>query len=370
MTPEQNERLTRVGPGTAAGNMLRYYWWPIWFSEQVTGRQIELRILGEDLLLFRSGNGSVALIDRVCPHRGASLTLGRVEEDGIRCCYHGWKFDNQGHCLDMPVEPADTPLRKEVRLKAYPTREVAGLVFAYLGRDPVPVFPRYDILFRENMDREVGAFHEHCNWLQRAENTVDLMHSTVLHASVYPKVALQRPNVDWEDTWYGIRSSFDVPGQQTKISHMLFPASSRSNRIMRFRLPVDDVSTRTFYVRAREASGQESTVTTKGLVQRERGVYERVEDGWWGLSSREQDRAAQESQGLIADRSREFLASSDRGVVLFRRMLAKAITDVERGKDPRGVLREDQTSLLTFDTQKIVAGSDSEINAYDGYGTN
>jgi 5,5'-dehydrodivanillate O-demethylase oxygenase subunit len=366
MTPEENERITRVGAGTPAGAMLRRYWWPAWFSESVADRPVPVRILGEDLVLFRGGDGRTALVERACPHRGASLELGRVEADGIRCCYHGWKFDSQGRCLDMPAEPADSALRNDVRLNAYPTQETSGLVFAYLGPAPAPAFPRYDLLFRDDLDRHVGAFHEHCNWVQRAENAVDQMHSIALHASVYPEIALIRPTVDWQTQWYGVRAAFDVPGRQAKVSHFLFPSNSRyfgarvndlPSHIMRFRVPVDDVATRTFYVRAREAKDRNTVLVTNGLVQRERGIYERVEDGWWGLASREQDRAAQESQGLVADRSRETLGTSDRGVVLFRRMLTEAIAAVARGDDPPGITREEQSDLIVFDAQKARGGA-------------
>jgi 5,5'-dehydrodivanillate O-demethylase len=163
-----------------------------------------------------------------------------------------------------------------------------------------------------------------------------------------------------------VRAAFEVPGRQAKISHFLFPSNSRyfgarvndlPSHIMRFRVPTDDVTTTTFYIRAREARGQGDSLTTHGITERQRGVYERVEDGWWGLASREQDRAAQESQGPIADRARETLATSDRGVVLFRRMLVEAIAAVERGEDPPGVVRQESNELITFDAQKIRDGA-------------
>ena len=150
MTPEENQRFTRVGPGTPTGAVMRRYWWPLWFSDSVMTKPVPVRHLGEDLVLFRDGSGALGLIERACPHRCAGLELGRVEADGLRCCYHGWKFDRTGACLEMPAEPADTPLKAEVRARTYPVREVAGLVFAYLGPDPVPEFPAYDLLFRED----------------------------------------------------------------------------------------------------------------------------------------------------------------------------------------------------------------------------
>src|SRR5690348_28603 len=164
MTPDENEFLTRVGPGTPAGEMLRRYWWPVGFSQRIASRPVPVRILSEDLVMFRDGEGQVGLLERHCPHRGASLELGRVEADGIRCCYHGWKFDRSGRCLDMPAEPADTPLKNEVRQRSYRTLEAGGLVFAYLGPEPAPLMPKYDLLFREDCHRVVYSKEEHCNW--------------------------------------------------------------------------------------------------------------------------------------------------------------------------------------------------------------
>lgn len=365
MTPAENERFTRVGPGTPAGAMLRRYWWPVFLTARLTDKPAPVRLLGEDFVLFRDGKGRLGLLNQGCPHRGASLVLGRVESDGIRCCYHGWKFDAAGRCLDMPAEPEGSPLKDEVRQPAYQAEEKSGLIFAYIGPRPAPPLPRYDLLFRGDCHRTVGGVVEHCNWMQRAENAVDQMHSTALHATVYPEIALQRPTVEWERTWYGVRAAFEVPGRQAKISHFLFPSNSRyfgarvddlPSHILRFRVPTDDTTTTTFYMRAREARGEGETLKTAGMSERPRGVYERVEDGWWGLASREQDRAAQESQGLIADRTREILATSDRGVILFRRMLDEAIKAVERGEDPPGIVRQPGNDLVVFDAKKIRDG--------------
>lgn len=365
MTPEQNERLTQVGPGTPCGEMLRRYWWPVWFSEELCDKPVPVRLLGEDLVLFRQGDGALGLLDRRCPHRGASLELGRVEADGLRCCYHGWKFAADGACLEMPAEPPGTPLIKEVRQTAYTTRETAGLVFAYTGPDPVPEFPLYDLLFQEGLERHVGATLDHCNWLQRAENGVDQLHAGVLHAAGYPEFALKRADIVWTQHWYGVRAAYSVAGGQSKVSHCLFPANNRyfgarvddqPSQNMHFRVPIDDSKTMTFSIRAYETPDGTDRLVTNGLSVKERGVYETVDDGWWGLASREQDRAAQESQGIIADRTREILGTSDRGVVMFRRMVSDAIAAVERGEDPPGVIREKQSNMIIFDASQTRDG--------------
>ena len=365
MTPEENERLTRVGPGTPGGDMMRRYWWPIGFTELVTDKPFPVRILGEDLVLFREPGGTLGLIDKHCPHRGASLEFGRIEEGGLRCCYHGWKFSADGRCCDMPAESPGSPLMAEARLSAYKTQEVAGLIFAYLGPDPAPQLPRYDNLYRTDCIRRIGASYEYCNWMQRAENAVDQMHSIALHAAVYPQFALKRPDVDWQQTDYGVRAAFQIPDGAAKVSHFIFPSHSRyfgarigdeASHNCNLRVPVDDETPLTFFIRLREAHGKGDQVITAGYRDVVRGEYDRTADGWWDLGSRDQDRACQESQGLIADRSRETLGTSDRGVIMFRRMLGDAIDSVERGEDPPGIVREPRDDMMTFDAHKVRDG--------------
>ena len=353
MTPEENERLTQVGPGTPAGEMLRRYWWPVGFTEELTTKPVPVRILGEDLVLFRDGTGQAGLMDACCPHRGASLTLGRAEEQGLRCCYHGWLFAADGQCLEQPAEP-DGKLAAEVRQQAYKVEEVSGMIFGYLGPDPAPFLPRYDLLHVEGRHRIIRAGIDNCNWLQRAENGVDPMHSMALHAGVYPDIALKRPEVEWTRTWYGFRQYSKYPGQLENVSHQIFPSHTRRfgartgdipSHFMHFRVPVDDVTTNTFYLRVYADPSEDSDIECKGMSHRERGVYRDVDDGWWGIHSHDQDRAAQESQGLIHDRSREILATSDQGVAMLRRMFSDSIDKVARGEDPIGIVRDDSQEL-------------------------
>lgn len=349
MTPEENERLTRVGPGTPAGEMLRRYWWPVWFSELVRDKPVPVRLLGEDLVLFRDARGGLGLLDRRCPHRGASLELGRVEEDGLRCCYHGWKFTAAGTCCDMPAEPPGTPLMSEVRQTAYGVRETAGLVFAYLGPDPAPLLPRYDLLVREDCHRVLYSKEDHCNWLQRAENGYDPHHLMALHAPGYPQIALQPAKITWEKTPHGYRTQMDYPNGLVNVTQQIFPSHTRRlaartgdqpRHYFNLRVPVDDHHTMIFFLQAEIAEHGPYRVETRGHIKSDRMVYEQVDDGWWRIPSHEQDRIAQESQGLIADRSREYLGTSDQGIVMFRRLLSESIKAVEEGRDPFGVIRE------------------------------
>jgi 5,5'-dehydrodivanillate O-demethylase oxygenase subunit len=296
MDKAENELLTRVGPGTRMGALLRRYWWPVWFTEQVTDKPVPVRLLGEDLVLFREPSGKLGLIERYCAHRRVSLEFGRVEEGGIRCCYHGWKYGADGSCVDLPLEPEGSGLKRDVKLSGYAVFEAGGLIFAYLGPKPVPAFPRWDLLFREAGLTKVGADEEHCNWLQRAENTVDQHHLCSLHASVYPQLAFKRSEVDWEPAWFGLNITMRVPGlTKPKLDQFIFPSSNRFTQArigvppshnLRIRVPTDDTKTTTFWVKIYPSITDQGRLKTEGLKPRQRGVYDRAPKMAGGTSLR------------------------------------------------------------------------------------
>jgi 5,5'-dehydrodivanillate O-demethylase len=367
LSNEENELLTRVGRGTPAGEMLRRYWWPVALGEEIKrkGRPTRVRLLGEDLVLFRDGGGALGLLELHCSHRGTSLEYGRVEGNGIRCCYHGWLYDRGGKCLDQPAEPENSTFKERILHPAFPALEAGGLVFAYLGPDPAPLLPNYDLLVREDGCRVVGGGEEFCNWLQRAENSSDGAHSIALHAAGYPNMAMKRPTMTWEPTPVGIKETTWIEGiSRPRISHFVFPSHVRHSaarvgeqprQVIRFRVPADDTTTITFWIDFYpHQSGQPvrpEPLTTKGFRKSQPGVYDRVQDGWWNLPNREQDRVAQETQGAIADRTKEHLATSDRGILMLREMIRRAIDTVAQGKDPIGVFRSAHKTI-TFDSSR------------------
>lgn len=363
MTPQDNEILTRVGRGTPGGELLRRYWWPIWFSKQTTNKPVPITLLGEDYVLFRDGKGRLGLIGKSCAHRQASMALGRVEENGLRCCYHGWLYGADGQCLEMPAEPEGSRLHEEVCIPSGVVEELGGLVFAYIGPKPAPLLPRYDLLVEENVARTVWAAEDHCNWAQRAENGVDPFHSMALHAGVYPTIALRRPEAKWSTTPFGHRMSVQYPGGAENVLHSIFPAHTRRmnarvgstpSNFLHFRVPVNDTVTVTFYVKTIACGPDEKpSLTTRGWKHTTPGVYDQVDDGWWGIASHDQDRAAQESQGTITDRSKEFLGTSDRGLVMWRKTFFEAAVAVAEGRDPPGTIRDPaQNTLIAFDAGK------------------
>jgi nitrite reductase/ring-hydroxylating ferredoxin subunit len=321
-------------------------------------------VLGEDLILFRDGAGRFGLVDSHCSHRGTSLYYGRVEPEGIRCCYHGWLFDVTGKCLDQPCEPPESTYKGRVRQPAYPCREYHGLVFAYMG--PVhrmPAFPRFDVL-EEGEGTVVadgtsyglgGGEVLDCNWLQIFENVMDPLHVFILHNAFsgqqFTRALAARPRVSWEATARGVRSIQDreLTGGRTfrRITEVLLPnvrivpsvgaADSESDRARHvgWVLPIDDTHTRMYsLLRVRLENGR----TLLPPRARHGGKL------WAELTEEEHrrmpgDAEAMVSQGPISARNHEHLASSDRGVILVRQRIREALDAVERGEDPAGLSR-------------------------------
>lgn len=353
LTPEENARLTRVGPGTPGGELLRRYWQALCpVSELTAEKPIKpLRLLGEDLLVFKDGRGRYGLVEAQCRHRRVSLTRGFVEEDGIRCAYHGWKYGTDGHCIEQPFEPADSRLKDGVRLRAYPVQSLGGLLFGYLGPGTAPLLPRWDVLVREDGRRFIQILPQHhCNWLQCEENTADTVHTYYLHGHMARVHGLDIPGADfyerpidryeWSVCDWGIEKVLFYGGDRPQVEirpPLIFPNILRVPQgpveAIHFRVPIDDTHTRILWVGFLETP-QAHTPQDAPLP------YEYLEagrdaDGEHDLRSfYSQDQWAWESQGEIYDRSEEMLGATDRGIVLFRKMLADQIARVEQGLAP------------------------------------
>jgi 5,5'-dehydrodivanillate O-demethylase len=358
------EALTRVGPGTPMGELLRRYWQPVAAASEFPGRPTKrVRILGEDLVLFRHAGGW-GLVQERCPHRGASLAYGVCEPEGIRCPYHGWKFAPDGRCLDVPPEPPDSPLLR-TRVAAYPARELGGLVFAYLGPLPAPVLPRWDLLVWDNALRDIGQATLPCNWLQIMENSVDPYHTEWLHghhlADVQKRQGREeglhylRPHVKvgFDVFPFGIVKRRVLEGGSEKdddwtTGHpLLFPNTLRvgehGRARLQIRVPIDDTHTWHLWYSCYRFDGiemppQEAIPLYDVPWRDERGEFlvDFVDGG---------DIMAWVTQGRIADRTRETLGSSDRGIALYRRLLLEQAERVRAGEDPLGVLREEHAIL-------------------------
>src|SRR3954447_22539158 len=184
LSREDNEALTRVGPGTIMGDLMRQYWLPFLYSSEVEpdGPPLRLRLLGEDLIVFRDSDGKLGLLGANCPHRGAGLFFGRNEESGLRCVYHGWKFDTTGQCVDMPSEPAESNFKSKIKATAYPCTERNGLIWTYMGpRDVPPPLPDLEFNLLPESHVAITKNLQETNWVQGLEGNIDSSHLSFLH---------------------------------------------------------------------------------------------------------------------------------------------------------------------------------------------
>ena len=371
---EENELMTRVGPGTACGKLMRNYWMPIAPAAELTAEapKKRIRVLGENLVLFRDGEGRIGLVDEQCRHRRTSLFYGFVEDDGLRCPYHGWKFDVTGRCIEQPFEKrADGP-RPEAAQKSYPVQQLGGILFAYLGEGPVPLLPRWETLVRRDGTREITVLPvHHCNWLQAQENSVDPVHTYYLHGHTLKMQGkldrrtayYYRPIEDYdfqvceEQTWIGIRKIRSYGGErpERELGHpMIFPNvlmnPQGSKLVTHWRTPIDDENT---YIILLEFSPSKDGAEVE---QRDEDipvtywVDGKTPAGDYDMQEFPvQDQMAWETQGTIYDRSLEYLGQSDRGIVMFRRMLKRQIERVQAGEKPDGMIHDPALNeVITF----------------------
>lgn len=365
-TTEQNELMTRVGKGTPGGELLRRYWHPIAAAVELEEHRTKrVRLLGEDLVLFRDRQGRLGLVQEHCPHRRASLAYGFTTENGIRCAYHGWEFNTQGECVAQPFEKNNTTFRDKVSIDGYPVEELGGLVFAYLGPEPRPLLPRYDGFVAEGTIRALGWAVIPCNWLQIVETSVDPVHAEWLHGryieyqneqeGLTTHISASHQKIDFREFEYGITKHRLLAGQSEdgddwKIGHpVLFPTTlavgngdvDRRSYAFQLRVPMDDENTLHFWYHA-YMPPEGASVPPRLLSRVHLHEVPFVEGGGRYRTDHidAQDIMAWLTQGRIADRSRENLGASDQGVALYRRMLKREIKKVQRGEDPIGVIRD------------------------------
>jgi phthalate 4,5-dioxygenase oxygenase subunit len=396
LTREENELLTRTGPGTAMGALFRSYWLPVLLSEQVAeprGGQVRVKVLGEELLAFRDSAGRLGLVEPRCPHRGANLFFARNEEGGLRCVFHGWKFDVDGNCLEMPTMPPEryATLCEKARIRAYPVRERAGYVWAWMGEGREPALPEMEFALVPPAHRHVSKKLQECNWAQAAEGAVDTAHFSFLHQPVarsesdlvnkspiatrgFAKETMSHDHVRWmrDDT----RPRYEVraheaglvlagcrkanPGEHYwRVAQYLMPShaytpSATAGQTCHAQtwVPIDDESCWVYVY---------SWNPDRPLTEAEResfrsggAVYAELDADWKPRRNRgndylidrklqqtenytgivgvsEQDAALQDSQGRIADRTREMLGATDLGVAQFRKLMLDAARKVAAG---------------------------------------
>jgi nitrite reductase/ring-hydroxylating ferredoxin subunit len=408
------DELPRTAPGTKGGEMLRRYWHPVCLSANLQDIPVAVRMLCEDLVVFRDGKGRPGLLGIRCPHRLASLEYGQVREDGLMCSYHGWKYDVRGRCIDQPLEPRDSDFKGNIRHLWYPVQEWGGVVWTYMGpeKENPPPLPKIDVLARTDgaasiADGDVRNYN-YLNWM---ENFADMGHAVILHGlevrDIPPELKpYNDPTIkNWMplplehvETDYGMKtvSVLDTGDPEIKFVNtwsMAIPIHWRFSGIRSGFPPdftderqegggmiriIDDTHFELFrYNLMRQGNFKGAWIF--GLPQGLKGTVEkksydkRKYSNWEGIPALE-DLVLQESQGAIPERRLEHLASSDRGVIMMRRIWHKAMEDAALGKDPKGVLREDSGMLevdtfhghVKVDTLKI--GPENMPSSADGRG--
>lgn len=384
LTQEENELLARVGPGTPCGELMRRYWHPFAAAVQLDDNPVhKVRLLGEDLVLYRDRSGTIGLVGDRCIHRAVHLEWGIPEEHGLRCPYHGWLYNESGQCTEQPLEPPDSTFPSRIKLKSYRVQEMGGLLWAYMGPEPAPLLPQWDLCVREASYREVFAHWLPCNWLQSMENRGDLGHGIYLHGRLY-QYALERkgeltddPNDRWNAAmrrqydklrrgvytrWRPIYNELgfskgqrDSDQPEDTLSwhigsnpimfpyHLAFGPSptQKMRRWYQIGVPIDDYTTwhitYVCWTFPPEVGLPPQTVVpyTDIPLKDENGEtildYVLSQDmvAWWG-------------QGELTDRSREHLATSDVCVIAYRKLLKQQIDIVLEGGEPMNVFRDSE----------------------------
>lgn len=388
---EENEVLTRTGPGTPMGNLIRRYWIPVVRSDELPNPDcppLRLRLLGEDLIVFRDTLGRVGVLDQFCPHRRASLFFARNEECGLRCAYHGWKFDVDGRVLEVPSESDFDSWKIKPQIKAYPTVERGGIVWTYMGpteRKPAP--PEYEYCLVGDAHRFVTRRWEECNWLQGLEGGIDPVHVPFLHKYELSTDPLHKGNAgadftsitniqfDSVDQPYGVnvvaRRDAHEDSYYWRITQFLFPCFTIAAPYGDFAMgsnawvPRDDTSFWRWIMSCHPT--RPLTNAERGQMSEGKGTHVKVDPKTLrALANREndymidregqrnrktfngvytvglQDKAMQESQGPVHRRQDEYLVNSDKSIIMMRRRLLEAVAMNERGDDPPGLTAEDQ----------------------------
>ena len=402
LSQEDNDLLCRVGPGTPVGNLMREYWIPAVRSDELPAPDcppVRIRLLGENLIAYRTTSGAVGLMQNACPHRGASMFFGRNEEEGLRCVYHGWKFDVEGNCVDMPSEPAESNFKAKVRATAYRTHERGGIIWAYIGqREVAPPLPDIEANLLSEGAHQISVLHRECNWMQGLEGEMDTVHAAFLHGGA-SRVETSKPGTGGYytakqrsakfsvietnfGTSYGAYRPAEEDSYYWRIAHVLFPFYAMpplgplgDNALIGMYVPMDDENHLHWEIMIKPGVGS----TLQGLDQAIRNaanvpsgpttgrgstlpnttdwfgrfnieqnaandymIDRQAQKNWESFSGipgvRQQDMAVTESMGPIYKRDHEHLGTTDQLIIRTRRkLLACAKEWREKGVVPPGV---------------------------------
>jgi 5,5'-dehydrodivanillate O-demethylase len=373
LSKEDNAKLTQVGPGTPMGDLLRRYWHPIAAAQTLEAEMVlQLRILGENLALFRTYNGKLGLVQERCPHRSASLAFGIPDEDGLRCPYHGWKFNAEGECVSMPYDDTENPdnaFKSKITVMSYPVQELGGLIWAYMGPAPAPVLPQLGRYTNAGFNRVIDLTPLPCNYLQIMENSMDPSHFEWLHANRINFTARKRGKPEpmvpgrtlalaFDEFEYGIYKRRIIEGDPPEtspdwlIGHpVLFPTTLALPWGFQLRTPIDDENTLHILYNVREpAPGEQPSTVVKSTPWCDENK-QFILDTVIGT-----DELAWITPGAVSPRYEEHLGLLDRGIIAYRNMLFDNMAKLERGIDPLGVIRNQEDAMYTYGTEGDLGG--------------
>lgn len=357
LTAEQNRKFVEVGPGTPMGEVLRRHWMPISAETQFDDVSVRpVRLLGEDLVLYKDLSGTYGLVDRHCPHRRADLSYGFVEQCGLRCNYHGWRFDETGRCIEQPYDDLANPkghFKDKIKTTAYPVQAHAGLIWAYMGPQPAPLLPDWEPFNWKHGFRQIVFAEVPCNWFQCQENSIDPVHFEWMHMNWSKRLrgkgepyGPRHLKVDFDEHPYGfiykrVREDTDEQHPMWTTGRVcLWPNGFYLGDHFEWRVPIDDFNTLSVtwafnrVPPSREPFEQNAIPSWWGPIRDE-------ETGQW-ISSHviNQDIIAWVGQGVIADRTKENIGPSDRGIAMMRRQFLRDMETVAAGGDPKAVIRD------------------------------
>ena len=374
LSEEKNKILTQVGPGTPMGDLLRRYWMPIaGVTEFDTRTTKPLRIMGEDLVLYKDLSDIFGLVDRNCPHRRADLSYGMVEKCGLRCNYHGWAFNETGQCVEQPFEDTCFPgtnAKDRVSIKSYPVQQKGGILWAYMGPQPVPQLPDWEAFSWENGFSQIVLSEVPCNWFQCQENSIDPVHFEWMHENWGQRLRTGKTDLgprhlklDFDEFEYGftyrrVKEDSDEADEAWTIGRVcLWPNGFFLGEHFEWRVPIDDENTLSItwkYTRVPKESepfAQESIPTWQGPLTDANGK-------WIDTHVMNQDFLAWVGQGRIADRTQEHLGASDRGIVAVRRRFFEELEHIALGGEAKGIIRDSaknvKVKLPMMDRDKVL----------------
>jgi phthalate 4,5-dioxygenase oxygenase subunit len=390
LSPADNERLTQVGPGTPMGKLFRRYWNPACLSEEVAesdGAPLRVRLLGEDLIAYRDTNGTVGLVAAYCPHRRAPMFFARNEECGLRCVYHGWKFDHTGACVDMPSEPPDSLFKTKVTIDAYPTWEGGGMIWTYMGPPELqPPPPDHELVRTSPAHRDISKSYEECNYLQALEGGVDPTHASIMHNmnigdrsflnnydALVAHLNLERTGYgftysgirardthNWVRGYHWIMPSFHMRASvegafgyrekgdevPTIDGHMWIPIDDNHTWVYNFMYshdparPLPPDQAHNAETRLGRGDWLNENYVSKLNRSNDYGIDRLLQKtssmtGIQGINT--QDFALQEGMGSVVDRTKEHLGTTDRAIITLRQILLESIDAEQRGEPLRAI---------------------------------